>query len=253
MGILDQFRLDGKVAVVTGGGRGLGREISVGLAEAGAQIAVLGRGLGPCRETVAAIADGGGEAEAFACDVTDWEKVDAVIGSVFDRFGRVDILVNNAVYLEPRPLLDCNRRLLETHFSTNVYGPLATARAAVSRVAGAYPLSIVNISSIGAHSPEPSVGPYNASKAALENLTVVMAMEWMEQQVRANCVSPGTLDSDLLRELNKTMPEIVEGLRKSAILKRFGKPREVVSAVLLLASDAGSFVTGEVFQVSGGR
>jgi gluconate 5-dehydrogenase len=111
----------------------------------------------------------------------------------------------------------------------------------------------VNVSSIGASAPEPNVGPYNSTKAALENLTVVMAMEWASQQVRVNCVAPGTFDSEMVRELEKSMPETVRKLREATILKRFGRRREVVGAVLLLASDAGSYITGESFRVSGGR
>lgn len=253
MTILDEFRMDDRVAIVTGGGHGLGRDIAMGLSEAGAKVAVLGRGQDACRESAGMIAAHGGEARAFACDVSDWDSVDIAMTQVFDHFGRVDALVNNAAFVEPRPLLEVDRPLLEKHFATNLYGPMATACAVVRRVGGAYPLSIVNVSTIGAHSPEPTVGPYNASKAALENLTIVMAMEWMTQGVRVNCVAPGTLDSDMVRELDKTMPDIVTSLRNAAILKRFGRHREIVPTILLLASDAGSFVTGESFQVSGGR
>jgi len=251
-GILDKFKLNGRVAIVTGGGRGLGYDISTGLAEAGARIAVLGRDLSAGQECAGQIERNGGEARAFSCDVTDWESVGAAVDAVFDQFGRVDILINNAGYLEARPLLDCDVALLDQHFRTNLYGPLAVARAVVARVNAAYPLSIINISTHGAHAPESAVGPYNASKAALENLTLVMALEWTTRRVRANCVAPGTLNNAWNRELGEIMPDVVKGLRDATILKRFGDQPEIVPTILLLASDAGSYITGETFQVSAG-
>jgi NAD(P)-dependent dehydrogenase (short-subunit alcohol dehydrogenase family) len=240
--------LSGKVALVTGGSRGLGREIALGLARCGADVVVASRKVEACEEVAREIRELGRRAHPVACHVGQWDGLDGLMVETIAAFEGLDILVNNAGM---SPLAESSVQTSEALFdkiiAVNFKGPFR-----LSALAGAHMVergggSIINISSIGAEFPSPSNAPYAASKAALNTLTMAMAREF-GPKVRVNTIMPGSFRTDIA----KAWPADKER-HTPAAAKRFGEPGEIVPAVLYLASDHSSFTTGSVIRVDGGR
>lgn len=248
------FDLTGKVAIVTGSTKGIGRAMAEGLAAAGAAVVVSSRKQDLCEQEAAAIAQAtGAETLGLACHVGDWDAVPGFVDAVVERFGRVDILVNNAGISPTRQTpsdmtLDIWRKI----FSVNLEGPLRTSQcvAPVMRDGGGG--SIVNVASMAAYHAGPSVSAYGASKAALRNLTMTMAQEWIDWGVRVNLLSPGPFESEMVAGAAAAAPGFRELIAGGTLMKRVADPHEIVGPVLYLASDASSFVTGDDISVSGG-
>jgi NAD(P)-dependent dehydrogenase (short-subunit alcohol dehydrogenase family) len=248
------FDLTGKVAIVTGSTKGLGRAMVSGLAAAGAAVVVSSRKQELCDEVAAEVrAESGGDALGLACHVGDWDAIPPFVEAVRARFGRIDVLVNNAG-ISPAPMtasamtLDYWRKV----FSVNLEGPLRMSQcvAPVMRDGGGG--SIVNIGTMAAYSGGPNVCAYGASKAALVNLTKSNAQEWAPWKVRVNALSPGPFTSEMVEGAAKLRPEFKELIASGTMQKRIADPGEIVGPVLYLASDASSFVTGDDISVSGG-
>jgi NAD(P)-dependent dehydrogenase (short-subunit alcohol dehydrogenase family) len=248
------FDLTGRVAIVTGSTKGIGRAMAEGLAQAGAAVVVSSRKQDLCDEVAADIAaTTGAETFARACHVGDWDGIPAFVDAVVERFGRIDVLVNNAGINPARVgasdmTLDYWRKV----FSVNLEGPLRTSQlvAPVMRDGGGG--SIVNIGTMAAYSGGPRVCAYGASKAALLNLTKSMAAEWASWKVRVNMLSPGPFMSEMMEGGERTSPGFFELVASGTWQKRIADPSEIVGPVLYLASDASSFVTGDDLSVSGG-
>jgi NAD(P)-dependent dehydrogenase (short-subunit alcohol dehydrogenase family) len=252
-GVPDLFDLTGKVALVTGGGRGLGHAISLGLAGAGADLVIASRKLEACEATAREVEGLGRKALAVACHLGRWKEIEALVEAACGRFGRVDVLVNNAA-TNPSPM--AIQRVTEEFFdklyAVNVKGPLRLAALVAERMAETGGGSIINVLTMGAFRGGPFVGVYTSSKAALLNLTQVMAREWAEKGVRVNAIAPGPFLTDMLRGGDRNLPGFIATSAKSTILRRVAEPEEIVGSVLYLASRASSFVTGETLNVSGG-
>jgi NAD(P)-dependent dehydrogenase (short-subunit alcohol dehydrogenase family) len=248
------FDLTGKVAIVTGSTKGIGRGIVEGLAEAGASVVVSSRKQELCDEVAAAVeASTGQRALPLACHVGDWDAIPQFVERVVAELGRIDVLVNNAG-ITPSRLMVSTMELAVWRkiFNVNLEGPLRMAQcvAPIMREQGGG--SIVNIASMGAYSGGPGVCAYAASKAALVNLTMSMATEWMPWNVRVNVLSPGPFESEMVAGAERNAPGFKDMIAGATLMRRVADPREIIGPVVYLASDAASFVTGDDISVSGG-
>jgi NAD(P)-dependent dehydrogenase (short-subunit alcohol dehydrogenase family) len=253
------FDLTGKVAIVTGSTKGIGRAMISGLAAAGASVVVSSRKQQLCDEVAAEVraelSGSGSAAEVLglACHVGEWDAIPGFVDAVHAHFGRIDVLVNNAG-INPAPVttsemtLDYWRKV----FAVNLEGPLRMSQcvAPVMRDGGGG--SIVNIATMAAYSGGPNVCAYGASKAALVNLTKSNAQEWAPWKVRVNALSPGPFTTEMVEGAARLRPEFKDLIASGTMQKRIAEPSEIVGPVLYLASDASSFVTGDDISVSGG-
>jgi NAD(P)-dependent dehydrogenase (short-subunit alcohol dehydrogenase family) len=255
MSSTDIFDLTGKVAIVTGSTKGIGRAMVEGLAAAGAKVVVSSRKQELCDEVAAEIeAATGAEVLGLACHVGDWDAIPGFVEKVVERFGRIDVLVNNAG-INPAPVTVSEMTLeyWQKVFSVNLEGPLRMSQqvAPVMREGGGG--SIVHIGTMAAYGPGPNICAYGASKAGLRNLTRAMAMEWADWGIRVNILSPGPFMSEMLAGAAARSDIDYLGMVSSGtLLKRVADPAEIVGPVLYLASDASSFVTADDISVSGG-
>ena len=244
------FRLDGKVAVVTGGFRGLGRAMCQSLAKAGAHVIaadVLPEDVG--HETLRLVTEAGGKAELLRLDVTQAEQVDEALREVHKRLGRLDIVVNNAGIARDNLLLRVSDEDIQKTFSVNVVGAINCSRAAVRLMMRARVGRIINLASVVAEAGNPGQTVYSASKAALIGLTKTLAREYASRGITVNAVAPGFIDTDM----TKNLPEDAKKYMITQVpLGRIGQPEDVAAAVLFLCSDEASYVTGQVLRVNGG-
>jgi len=248
------FDLAGKVAIVTGSTKGIGRATAEGLASAGASVVVSSRKQDLCEQVAKEIeAATGQRALPLACHVGDWDAIPSFVEAVRNELGRIDVLVNNAG-ITPSRLTVSTMELgvWRKIFNVNVEGPLRMAQcvAPIMREQGGG--SIVNIASMAAYSGGPGVCAYAASKAALLNLTMSMAQEWMPWNVRVNVLSPGPFVSEMVEGAERNAPGFKDMIANGTLMKRVADPEEIVGPVLYLASNASSFVTGDDISVSGG-
>jgi NAD(P)-dependent dehydrogenase (short-subunit alcohol dehydrogenase family) len=243
--------LSGRRALVTGGGRGLGLAIACALAEAGARVAVSGRHEQFLSSAVEELR-GRGDTDAFSVtgDMADADAAGETVRAAAARLGGLDLLVNNAGSGVRKRPEDVTVEEFDRVFATNVRGPYFAACAAVELLAERGG-SVVNIASVGAFQPVRDLAAYCASKAALVQLTQALAAEWGSRRVRVNAVAPGFTDSPLNAH-RKENPAQVEAIVGGTPLGRWGLPADVAQAVVLLASDAASFVTGQTLVVDGG-
>ncbi len=248
------FDLTGKVAVVTGSTKGIGRAAVEGLAAAGASVVVSSRKQELCDEVAADIhRTTGAQTFGLACHVGDWEAIPVFVNEVVQRFGRIDVLVNNAG-ITPSRLTVSTMELgvWRKIFNVNVEGPLRMAQVVAPIMRDAGGGSIVNIASMGAYSGGPGVCAYAASKAALLNLTKSMAQEWAAWGVRVNCLSPGPFVTEMVNGAERNAPGFTASIAAATLQRRVADPREIVGPVLYLASAASSYVTGDDIAVAGG-
>lgn len=247
----DLFDLSGRAALVTGAASGLGRELALALAAHGARVALAD--LADPHETARAIEACGGEAFPVSCDVTDERSVVEAFRRASVRFGETSILVNCAGVTQDgrTPSEDSDLATWERVISVNLTGTWLCCREGGKRMIGAGGGSIVNVASTAGRRAIPRVAAYSASKAGVEMLTRTLAAEWAGKNVRVNAVAPHYLETPMTEKvLGKG--KVREALMRQVPMRRFGKPSEVVGAVLLLASGAGSFMTGSVIEVDGG-
>jgi NAD(P)-dependent dehydrogenase (short-subunit alcohol dehydrogenase family) len=245
-----RFDLTGKVALVTGGSRGLGREMALAFARAGADVIVASRKLDACEAAAREIEGLGRRALPVACHVGEWAAVDRLVATAYDEFGRVDVLVNNAGMSPLYPSLpEVGEALWDKVLAVNLKGPFRLTALVGQRMAGGDGGSVINVSSVAAIRPTPLETPYAAAKAGLNAITVAFAHAF-GPRVRVNCIMAGPFATDISRAWP---PEVVEHFRRTAALGRVGRPDEVVGAALYFASDASSFTTGAILRVDGGQ
>jgi NAD(P)-dependent dehydrogenase (short-subunit alcohol dehydrogenase family) len=249
-----RFDLAGKVAIVTGSTKGLGRAMAQGLAEAGASVVVSSRKQDLCDIAAKEIADStGAETLGLACHVGDWDAIPGFVDQVVARFGKIDVLVNNAG-INPSwiGMADMPLDLWRKVFSVNLEGPLRMSQLAAPIMRDNGGGSIVNVSTMGAYHGGVGTGAYGPSKAALLVLTRVCAAEWAPWKVRVNAVSPGPIRSEMTDGAERTAPGFYERAGNATMLKRVADTYEIAGPIVYLASDASSYVTGEDHLVSGG-
>ncbi len=251
MAVLDAFRLDGKVAVVTGSNQGIGEALARALSEAGASVVITARRLDRCEEVAESIREAGGQAIAAELDVTDPDQVRRMLEEVTRRLGPVDVLVNNAGVCYHRPALEVPSEEWHHVFEVNVHGLWHCTRVVGEQMVGRRTGAIINIGSMsGMIVNRPQMQPaYNASKAAVHHLTRSLAAEWAPYNVRVNALAPGYVRTSMAPVDN---PEFRPRWIEDAPMRRAAAPEELGPAVVFLASDASSFVTGEVLVIDGG-
>lgn len=251
MGYADTlFDLTDRVVLVTGGSRGLGSEMALAAARCGADVVIASRKLDACRATAAEIeAETGRTAMPYAVHVGRWDQLDGLVDAAYQRFGRVDVLVNNAgmspVYDKQT---DVTEKMFDAVVNLNLKGPFRLSALVGERMVAAGRGSIINVSTHGSLRPHPSFIPYAASKAGLNVMTEALAQAF-GPTVRVNTLMPGPFLTDISKAWNFTEADNPFG---TAALQRAGNPPEIVGAALFLMSDASSFTTGSIVRADGG-
>lgn len=244
------FELAGKLALVTGGGTGLGRQFALALAKAGARVILAARRVEPLEATASAIAELGGTAHCVQLDVADPSAVQSAFSTI-NNIGLLDVLVNSAGTASSGSLLETTCDVWDRLMDVNVKGAWLVARAAAQQmIIGGRGGSIVNVASVLGGAVQKGTANYSTSKAALLQLTRMMAVEWARYRVRVNALSPGYFLTDMSDEYLAS--ERGKAMVQRMPMRRLGDPTELSGALLLLASDASSYMTGSVICVDGG-
>lgn len=244
-----QADLTGRVALVTGGSRGLGREIALAFARAGADICIASRKPEAGAATAAEIRAYGRRALFHPTDAEKWNDLDRLVESVYAEFGRVDILVNNAGKSPPYSSLSgITEESLDRVLALNLKAPFRLTALVAERMAAGVGGSVINISSVNATRPDPAAAPYSAAKAGLNILTSTFALTYAPK-VRVNGIVPGPFATDISTHWTQGQRDALAG---GTLLGRVGRPEEILGAALYLAGDASSFTTGSLLTVDGG-
>ncbi len=255
MKALDLFRLDGKTAIVTGGGRGLGQYMGEALSDAGASVVLCSRKKEACEEVKREIEERGGKALAVGCDVTDPEDVEGVVAATLESFGKVDILVNNSGATWGAPPEKMPLEKFDRVMAVNVRGTFlmsqAVGRQMISRGEGGKIINIASVAGlVGSHPEYKQTVGYNASKGAVISMTRDLATSWARYGINVNAIAPGWFPTRMSGGLIEKFEEkMLEGIP----LGRFGKPEDIKGALLFLASPAASYMTGQTVVVDGGE
>ena len=245
------FDLTGKVAIVTGGGRGIGRAIALGLAGAGASVVIAGR-TAEQLDTVAKEMNAlGGRALPVVTDLTVGEQIENLVQETIKKFGRIDILVNNAARSFLRSLLELREDGWDKVFDTNVKAAWLLSRAVARVMIEQKGGRIINITTVGAEKAELGMAAYGCSKAALKMLTRCMAREWAPFGILVNAVGPGLTRTDFSKPIWSN-PDIAKHVESLLPMGRLAEPEEIVGSVLFLASDLANYITGHSIYVDGG-
>ncbi len=240
------FDLTGKVALVTGGSRGLGRQMVMAFAQRGADVIIASRKLDACEAVADEARALGRRALALAVHAARWSEIDALIEAAYAAFGRIDILINNAGMSPRVPSHEITEALFDSVVGLNFKGPFRLASQVAKRMADGEGGVIINVSSSGSLAPLPQVVPYGAAKAALNAMTVSLAREYAPK-VRVNAIVPGPFLTDIANAWEPAARE-----RADVALGRPGRPEEIVTAALFLASPATTYTTGTLVRVDGG-
>jgi 7-alpha-hydroxysteroid dehydrogenase len=257
MAILDRFGLEGQVAVVTGGGRGIGEAIALGLAEAGADVVVAARRTAEVEQVAEKIRAKGRRALAVTCDVMDIEQIKSLAQRAVEELGGLNCWVSNAGGADDRvarTLLEMPERQWDFQMDLNLKAVWTGAQAAASIMKEQGGGTIINISSQAANKASPFNGPYAVAKSGVNNLTQTMAVELARYNIRVNGVSPGPIPTEVFMEFldlkEEDLPEM--GQRLNIPLGRIGAPEDISPAVVYLASEASSWMTGQTITINGG-
>ncbi len=250
MTLLDSFRLDGKAAIVTGAGRGIGASIARTFADAGADVVITARTKEQLDEVAADIRAAGRRALVVPADVNDNAVLESIVGRAVAEFGRLDIVVNNAGGTMPRPFLDTSPGFFERSFHFNVTTAFVLSQAATPHLLASGDGASVNISSAIGRLRDRGFVAYGTAKAALSHMSRLLAAD-LAPKVRVNAIAVGSIATSAL-EIVLDNPEIHDEMVRRTPLKRLGRPEDIALCALYLASPAASFVTGKLFEVDGG-
>ena len=245
------FDLSGKIAIITGGGRGIGRAIALGLAKAGASVVVTSRTQKEIEAVAEEIQKSGGKALAVVTDLTVNDQLENLVQATVKEFGKIDILVNNAARSFLRSLLDLREDGWDKVFNTNVKAVWLLSRLAARKMMEQKSGRIINITTVGAEKAELGMAAYGCSKAALKMLTRCMAREWAQFGIQVNAVGPGLTKTDFSKPIWSN-PEVAKHVSAAIPMGRLAEPEEIVGSVLFLASDAARFITGHSIYIDGG-
>ncbi len=240
----------GKVALVTGGSRGLGKEMVLAMAERGADVVITSRKIDACEEVAAQVEAMGRKALAYPCHVGKWDEIEGLVDAAYERFGKIDVLINNAGLSPLYPnLASVTEELFDKVVGLNLKGPFRLMALVGERMAAGDGGSMINISSTASLNPSPDSEPYGAAKAGLNALTRSFAFEY-GPKVRVNCIVAGPFLTDISKAWD--MEAFEERAKVSQALQRGGQPEEIVGAALYLASPSTTFTTGTTIRVDGG-
>jgi 2-hydroxycyclohexanecarboxyl-CoA dehydrogenase len=242
-------RMDGKIAVVTGAGRGIGRGIAEKLAAEGATVVATDVDEATANDTAASLA---GDALGLACDVASRESVDTMVAAVRDRFGRIDVLVNNAGYDKVGPFVDSDPADWDRIIGINLYGVLHTSKAVLPIMVEQGGGRVVNLASDAGRVGSSGEAVYSAAKGGIIAFTKTTAREMARHQVAVNCVCPGPTDTALFASVTEDNPKLRDALITAIPLRRLAQPADLANAVAFLASDEAAYITGQTLSVSGG-
>lgn len=245
--------LSGRTAIVTGAGRGIGASIAQRLAADGAEVLVVGRGNDTLDKTVGQIEESGGVAWSLTGDISSPNDVNSVVDQAMSRWGKIDVLVNNAAIFEEPPFLEMSHETFKKTFDINVTGTFLLSQRVAKEMVPAAKGSIVNISSIDAFGADGPVTAYTATKAAVSSMARTMTMELAPLGIRVNCVAPGFVNTDMVHKTST--PNVLDHMLhdfKRVPLRRLVEPEEIAAAVSFLASDHASAITGIDLVVDGG-
>jgi len=253
MNVMELFRLDGKVAIVTGGSRGLGFWMAEALAEAGANVVLCARKLEPCEEAARAIREIGVRSLAVGCDVTDPDAVKTLVEKAVSEFGRVDILINNAGFIWEEPPEKVSLETWNKTLAINATGTFLCSQEAGKQMIKQGWGKIINIASIsGLASVDPELSntvPYSAAKGAIVALTRDLARKWCQYNITVNAIAPGYFATKMSKYLAEhRQPQLMSAIR----MKRLGTKDEIKGVAVFLASAAANYITGQILAVDGG-
>ena len=251
MDCLEKFKVAEKVAIVTGGSRGLGRAMALGLGEAGAKVVVSSRTIPLIEETAGEIIRKGGEAIAVPIDVSDPQSIELMVGRVMDHYGKIDILINNAGIAPMKRTIDTDIEDWNDVLNTNLKSAFLTSKAVAKSMLKQHKGKIINIGSVLGNMASAVAMPYCVSKAGIAHMTKALALEWAPFGINVNCIAPGFFETEMTVQAREDESHM-KFLKFKIPFKRFGKPEEIVGAALFLASEASDYVTGAVLYVDGG-
>ena len=247
------MNFDGKVAIVTGGGSGIGREVVLKLSDLGAKVAIADIHEEAADKVALEVRDGGGEVLVVKTDISDYDQTVAMAKAVYERFGRIDVLVNNAAWDKIQLFMETTPELWYKLIDVNLKGPIHVTRAVLEYMTkqeegGA----IVNVVSDAAKVGSTGESVYSAAKGGVYAFGKSLAREVARYKIRVNSTCPGPTDTPLLDDVKQTMPKVVAAIEKSVPLKRIATAREQANAIVWLASDEASYITGQALSVNGG-
>ena len=249
---MDLFDLTGKVAIVTGGSKGIGRAIAERMAEAGAKIVISSRKLDKCEEVAEAIRAAGGDATAIACNVSHMDQLENLVDQTIKTYGKIDILVGNAA-VNPHygPMTEIEESAFDKIMDSNIKANLWLARMVLPQMAERKDGVIIVLSSIAGIKGTDDIGVYGISKAADSALVRNLAVRWGEHNIRCNAIAPGLIKTDFARALWEN-PDRLAQVEASYPLRRIGDPDDIAGVAVMLASKAGRYITGQTIVVDGG-
>jgi NAD(P)-dependent dehydrogenase (short-subunit alcohol dehydrogenase family) len=246
------FSLDGKVALVTGGSRGIGKATALGFARFGADVAIASRTIADLEAVAEEIRGQGRKALPVAAHIGRMEQIHNLVQLVHKEFGRIDILVNDAGTSPTLSgMMDIEERLWDSIMNLNLKG-LVFLSQAVARIMKERGGSIINVASVDSFMHEPGIGVYSISKAGVVQATKIMAEEWAKYNIRVNAIAPGHIHTRLGDSIFQAMPDYKKVFLERVPMRRIGDPDEIVGAMVYLASDAATYVTGTTVIVDGG-
>jgi NAD(P)-dependent dehydrogenase (short-subunit alcohol dehydrogenase family) len=243
------FDMSGRVVVVTGGTRGIGLALAEGYVAAGAKVVVASRKPEACRDAADHLRDLGGEALGVPTHMGALEDLDVLVERTVDAFGAIDVVVNNAANALAQSLAEQTPEAWAKSFDVNLRGPVFLVQKALPHLKVSPSAAVLNVVSVGAFIFSPRVAMYAAGKAALMSFTRSMAAEFAPHGIRVNALAPGSTDTDMTRA---NPPEFQVGMANASLQRRIAAPAEMIGPALLLTSDAGSFITGQVIIADGG-
>ncbi len=246
------FSVQDQIVLVSGASRGIGRAIAQGFAQRGATVVVTGRVAETIEQTAREICPDGGTTLARVCDVADTRAIGSLVDELIEQFGRIDTLVNCAGVNKRMNIEDYSEEQYDWITGVNIKGAFIMAQAVGRRMIAAGSGSQIHIDSLNSHRPLNRVGPYAMSKAAMSQMTRCMAMEWGPMGVRINAIAPGFTDTELARPVWENAPHMNQWRQQNTPMRRMGQPQDMVGAAIFLASEAASFLTGQVLYIDGG-
>ena len=246
------MRFDGKVGIITGSGQGIGKGIATLFAKEGGTAIVVDVNPATAEATAKEIETSGGKAMAAKCDITNQPEVNDLVAKVIEKYGKVDILVNNVGWNKVKPFVDGDKDLWDRVIDINLKGPIIFCRAVVDNMMANNYGKIVNVSSDSGRVGSTGEAVYGASKGGVITFTKALAREMARYKINVNSVSPGPSDTPFLAEVSAENPKLMEAVKKGIPMRRLAQPEDIANAVLFFCDDATNYITGQTLSCSGG-